>query len=366
MGDMPLMTDKGTFIINGTERVIVSQMHRSPGRVLRPRQGQDAFLGQVPVRRARHPLSRLVARLRVRRQGPRLRAHRPPPQAAGRRRCCMALDNAETEKLRAEREAANKPLEPGEAQGMTPEEILDVLLRPGRLHARQEGLEDRVQRRAHARLEAGLRPDRRQVAARWWPRPAPRSRRAWRARSRTTASPRCSATLEDMKGRYVAVDIINEKTGEIYAEAGDELTAQNLKTLDEAGINTIPTLHIDHIIGRPLHPQHAARPTRTAHREEALIEIYRVMRPGEPPTLETAEALFSGLVLRLRALRPVGGRPRQDELAARHRLPRTPCACCARPTSCRSSRCWSTSRTAAARSTTSTTSATAACARSAS
>ena len=46
MGDMPLMTDNGTFIINGTERVIVSQMHRSPGRLLRPRQGQDAFSGK--------------------------------------------------------------------------------------------------------------------------------------------------------------------------------------------------------------------------------------------------------------------------------------------------------------------------------
>ncbi len=94
MGDMPLMTKNGTFIINGTERVIVSQMHRSPGRVLRPRQGQDPFLGQVSVRRAGHSLSRLVARFRVRRQGPPLRAHRPAPQAAGddladgaRRRC---------------------------------------------------------------------------------------------------------------------------------------------------------------------------------------------------------------------------------------------------------------------------------------
>ena len=87
MGDMPLMTKNGTFIINGTERVIVSQMHRSPGRVLRPRQGQDPFLGQVSVRRAGHPLSRLVARFRVRRQGPPLRPHRPAPQAAGDDAC---------------------------------------------------------------------------------------------------------------------------------------------------------------------------------------------------------------------------------------------------------------------------------------
>ena len=83
MGDMPLMTANGTFIVNGTERVIVSQMHRSPGRLLRSRQGQDPFQRQVPVRRAGDPLSRLVAGFRVRRQGPGLCAHRPPPQAAG-------------------------------------------------------------------------------------------------------------------------------------------------------------------------------------------------------------------------------------------------------------------------------------------
>ena len=73
----------GTFVVNGTERVIVSQMHRSPGRVLRPRQGQDAFVRQAAVRGARHSLSRLVARFRIRRQGHRACPHRPPPQAAG-------------------------------------------------------------------------------------------------------------------------------------------------------------------------------------------------------------------------------------------------------------------------------------------
>ena len=83
MGDMPLMTPNGTFIVNGTERVIVSQMHRSARRVLRPRQGQEPFLGQAAVRRAHHSLSRLVARHRVRREGHRLRAHRPAPQDSG-------------------------------------------------------------------------------------------------------------------------------------------------------------------------------------------------------------------------------------------------------------------------------------------
>ena len=70
MGDMPLMTKNGTFIINGTERVIVSQMHRSPGVFFDHDKGKTHSSGQVSVRRARHPLSRLLARFRVRRQGP--------------------------------------------------------------------------------------------------------------------------------------------------------------------------------------------------------------------------------------------------------------------------------------------------------
>ena len=83
MGDMPLMTANGTFVINGTERVIVSQMHRCPGVFFDHDKGKTHSLGQVPVRGADHPLSRLLARFRVRRQGPRLCAHRPAPQAAG-------------------------------------------------------------------------------------------------------------------------------------------------------------------------------------------------------------------------------------------------------------------------------------------
>ena len=69
LGELPLMTDNGTFVINGTERVIVSQLHRSPGRVLRSRPRQDPFLGQAAVLRAHHSLPRLVARFRVRPEG---------------------------------------------------------------------------------------------------------------------------------------------------------------------------------------------------------------------------------------------------------------------------------------------------------
>jgi DNA-directed RNA polymerase beta subunit len=83
MGEVPLMTDYGSFIVNGTERVIVSQLHRSPGRVLRARQGQDAFERQAAVLGAHHSVPRLLARLRVRPEGHPVFPRRPPPQDAG-------------------------------------------------------------------------------------------------------------------------------------------------------------------------------------------------------------------------------------------------------------------------------------------
>ena len=103
MGDMPLMTDNGTFIINGTERVIVSPDAPLARRVLRPRQGQDAFVGQVPVRRAGDPVSRLVAGLRVRQQGPGLRPHRPEAEAAGHHAAVCAGGRRDPEAARRAR-----------------------------------------------------------------------------------------------------------------------------------------------------------------------------------------------------------------------------------------------------------------------
>ena len=90
MGEIPLMTDNGTFIVNGTERVIVSQLHRSPGRVLRPRPRQDPQLGQAAVQRPHHSLPRFLAGLRVRPEGRAVHPYRPSPQAAGDRAAARA------------------------------------------------------------------------------------------------------------------------------------------------------------------------------------------------------------------------------------------------------------------------------------
>jgi DNA-directed RNA polymerase subunit beta len=98
---------------------------------------------------------------------------------------------------------------------------------------------------------------------------------------------------EALVGRYLATDIIDENTGEVLFEAGDEITAESLEKLQEVGIKELPTLGIDHVNVGP-YIRNTLQADKNATREEALIDIYRVMRPGEPPTLESAEALFQG------------------------------------------------------------------------
>jgi DNA-directed RNA polymerase subunit beta len=99
---------------------------------------------------------------------------------------------------------------------------------------------------------------------------------------------------EDLHGRYLAQDIVNLETGEIYGEAGEELDAKLLATLKDLGLKEIPILDIDHVnvgafIRNTLHVD------KNSNTEEALLDIYRVMRPGEPPTPEAAATLFRGI-----------------------------------------------------------------------
>src|SRR6185312_15910359 len=99
---------------------------------------------------------------------------------------------------------------------------------------------------------------------------------------------------DELIGRFSALDMVNPETGEIYVEAGDELTADNLKTLLEAGFHDVEVLNIDGINVGP-YIRNTLAVDKNHSREQALIDIYRVMRPGEPPTLDTAETLFGQL-----------------------------------------------------------------------
>ena len=153
------------------------------------------------------------------------------------------------------------------------------------------------------------------------------------------------APHEELIGRYFAQDLINEETGEVYFEAGDEITEAALAQLDETGLAELPVLDID-LISRGAdskgpYIRNTLAIDKNATREDALIDIYRVMRPGEPPTLETAETLFNSLFFDSeRYDLSAVGRVKMNSRLERRR-PRIRCGCCASRTSWRSSTCWS-------------------------
>ena len=271
MGDMPLMTSNGTFIVNGTERVIVSQMHRSPGVFFDHDKGKTALVGQAAVRRPHHPLPRLVARHRVRRQGHRARPHRPPPQdpgdvaADGARhgRRGDPVDLLQHAHLRARRRPAG-------ACRSTPSAA--AASRPI----------DRPDRRRHRRGRAS-RPARRSPP-RQAKKLADKGLKAHQGDRRGPAtaatSPRTSSTTRPARSTLEAGDEIDEKTL-------NDAARRRLRRDARSSTSTTS----------PSAPTSATRwpSTRTRAAQDALFDIYRVMRPGEPPTLETAEAMFKSL-----------------------------------------------------------------------
>ncbi|MBE0529254.1 MAG: DNA-directed RNA polymerase subunit beta, partial [Rhodospirillales bacterium] len=291
MGDMPLMTANGTFVINGTERVIVSQMHRSPGVFFDHDKGKTHSSGKflfaarvIPYRGSWLDFefdAKDLIYVRIDRR-------RKLPVTT----MLMALDGAPTEALRAER-AEGKPLDSSEISGMSSEEILNyfyqqvVFTRTAKgwrtpfLPQRMKGTKLTVDlvdaKTGKVAAEAGTKMTARLV------------RQIEEKGLKEQLVPK-----NDLIGHYVAEDIINEATGEVYVEAGEEITESVLEALEAADVATIPTLAIDHINVGP-YIRNTLAVDKNSSREEALIDIYRVMRPGEPPTLETAEALFRGL-----------------------------------------------------------------------
>jgi DNA-directed RNA polymerase subunit beta len=292
MGDMPLMTDNGTFVINGTERVIVSQMHRSPGVFFDHDKGKTHSSGKylfaarvIPYRGSWLDFefdAKDLVYVRIDRR-------RKLPVTT----LLMALDSKATKALRRERALEGRSLEPSQIVGMTAEEILEYFYQS--VTFQRTGLgwktEFRPERMRGVKLAQDL------VDA---------STGEKLAEAGTKLTPKLLRQLsekglrelfvtdKDLAGRYVAEDLINEETGEIYVEAGDELTEATLTRLMDEGIDEVKTLHIDHINIGP-YMRNTLAIDRNTSREEALFDIYRVMRPGEPPTLETAETLFQGL-----------------------------------------------------------------------
>ncbi|MEX2643205.1 MAG: DNA-directed RNA polymerase subunit beta, partial [Acetobacterales bacterium] len=293
MGDMPLMTENGTFIVNGTERVIVSQMHRSPGVFFDHDKGKTHASGKylfaarvIPYRGSWLDFefdAKDVLYVRIDRR-------RKLPVTT----LLLALDNAATEQERARRVEAGEPaLPPDQASGMKPEEILDFYYGKVVYSLGAKGWQvpfDAARMRGAKLLFDLINAKTGKVALAAGEKVTPRVARQLSEKGlENRLAPR-----EELIGRFLAVDLINEESGEIYAEAGDEITEELMETLEGASVTDIATLDIDNFSVGPW-LRNTLAIDKNASREEALIDIYRVMRPGEPPTLEAAEVLFRGL-----------------------------------------------------------------------
>src|SRR5271163_2362957 len=292
MGDIPLMTDKGTFVVNGTQRVIVSQMHRSPGVFFDHDKGKTHSSGKylfaarvIPYRGSWLDFefdAKDIVFVRIDRR-------RKLPATT----LLLALDSQATEKLRVERAKDSKQLAPFEATGMSAEEILGFFYNVVSFDRTASGwktpfLPERFRgvKLTHDLIDAGTGEVRAPNGTKMTPRLS--------AKLKSEGLNEMMVPAEDLIGRYMASDVINEETGEIFVEAGLEITEATLETLDKAGVKELRTLAIDHVNVGP-YMRNTLSLDRNQTREDALIDIYRVMRPGEPPTLETAEALFKGL-----------------------------------------------------------------------
>ncbi|MFQ5764616.1 MAG: DNA-directed RNA polymerase subunit beta, partial [Rhodospirillales bacterium] len=288
-----LMTANGTFVINGTERVIVSQMHRSPGVFFDHDKGKTHSSGKflfaariIPYRGSWLDFefdAKDLVFVRIDRR-------RKLPVTT----LLMALLSDDSERLRVRRDKGGKTLEPGEATGMTPEAILDyfykkvIFTRVPKKGWKTDFVGDRLRGVKLTNNLINAKTGRTMVKA--GTKMTPRMIRELEQKGfKEQLVPK-----EDLIGRYIAADLINEKTGEIYIEVGGEITEESLEALDAAKVNEVPTLAIDHVNVGP-YIRNTLAVDKNSNREEALIDIYRVMRPGEPPTLETAEALFNSL-----------------------------------------------------------------------
>src|SRR5690348_17118410 len=265
LGELPLMTDNGTFIINGTERVIVSQLHRSPGVFFDHDRGKTHSSGKllfsariIPYRGSWldfefDPKDCVFARIDRRRKLPVTIILR----ALGMNEADILATFFDTNTFYIGREEVALQLVPQRLRG----ETATFEIRVGDKVIVEEG------RRITARHVRQLED------------------------AKVT---RLRVPREYAYGKILSQDVVNTDTGEILAKANEVLTAASVEKLIEAGITEIQTLYVNDLDRGPyISDTLRIDPTKT--RLEALVEIYRMMRPGEPPTKDAAENLFSNL-----------------------------------------------------------------------
>lgn len=267
MGDIPLMTMNGTFIVNGTERVIVSQMHRSPGVFFDHDKGKTHSSGKL------------------------LFAARVIPYRGSW--LDIEFDAKDIVFARIDRRRKIPVTSLMFALGLDGEEILSTFYKKI-VHKRvKEGWRvpyDPARFRGYSTMNDLVDADSGKVVLEAGKKLTVRAAR--QLQEKGLKALRLSDA--ELVGMYLAEDLVNPKTGEIHAEAGEELTEKSIKALIEEGYKELPLLDIDHVnIGPYIRNTLAADKNMT--REDALFDIYRVMRPGEPPTVDSASAMFQSL-----------------------------------------------------------------------
>ncbi|MBY5813795.1 DNA-directed RNA polymerase subunit beta, partial [Rhizobium leguminosarum] len=267
MGDMPLMTNNGTFIVNGTERVIVSQMHRSPGVFFDHDKGKSHSSGKL------------------------LFAARVIPYRGSW--LDIEFDAKDIVYARIDRRRKIPVTSLLMALGMDGEEILDTFYTKSLYKRDGEGwripFKPETLKGAKAITEM-VDADTGEVVVEAGKKLTPRLLRTLSDKGLKALK----AADDDLYGNYLAGDIVNYSTGEIYLEAGDEIDEKTLGIILANGFDEIPVLGIDHInVGAYI--RNTLTADKNENRQDALFDIYRVMRPGEPPTMESAEAMFNSL-----------------------------------------------------------------------
>jgi len=266
MGEMPLMTDNGTFIVNGTERVIVSQLHRSPGVFFDHDKGKTHSSGKllynarvIPYRGSWldfefDPKDLVFVRIDRRRKLPASILLR----ALGFSTEEILATFFENDSYRLTEDGAMLKLIPARLRGETA--AFDIKDNDGNIIV--EGTR-RITARHIRQLE--------------------------KANVEELAVP-----MDYLLGESMAKDIVDQKSGEVLAAANSEITVELLAKLAASGVKEFETIYTNELdCGSFMSDTLRADPTSNAL--EALVEIYRMMRPGEPPTKESAEALFENL-----------------------------------------------------------------------
>jgi DNA-directed RNA polymerase subunit beta len=266
MGEIPLMTTTGSFVINGTERVIVSQLHRSPGVFFEHDRGKT------------HSSGKLLFSARV-----------IPYRGSW---LDFEFDPKDILFFRVDRRRKMPVTTLLKAIGLTPEQILREFFEFDTFQLSKKGIEfELVPERLRgemARFDFNDKTGKVIVA---------KDKRitAKHIRELDAAGISQIAVPEDfLVGRVVAQNVIDKDSGEILANANDEITEALLAKLVEAGIETLQTLYISDL-DRGGFISQTLRADDTVSKQAARVAIYRMMRPGEPPTEESVEILFNGL-----------------------------------------------------------------------